>query len=74
MQVAASEIGLARARHELIGSGTLGEEPFRRIMNDERLGHVAKLIETPKLDSDFVTDSCMLILLRSYLAAPVLAG
>ena len=66
--------GSRRDRHELIGFGTLGEEPFRRIMNDQRLAHVAKLVETPKLDSDFVTDSCMLILLRSYLAAPVLTG
>ena len=66
--------GSRRDRHELIGFGTLGEEPFRRIMNDERLAHVAKLIETPKLDSDFVTDSCMLLLLRGYLAAPVLAA
>jgi deoxyribonuclease IV len=66
--------GSRRDRHELIGFGTLGEEPFRRIMNDERLAHVAKLIETPKLDSDFVTDSCMLLLLRGYLAAPVLHG
>ena len=63
-----------RDRHELLGFGTLGEEPFRRVVNDERLAHVAKLIETPKLDSDFVTDSCMLLLLRSYLAAPALAG
>jgi deoxyribonuclease-4 len=66
--------GSRRDRHELIGFGSLGEEPFRRIMSDERLLHVAKLIETPKLDSDFVTDSCMLILLRSFLAAPVLVG
>lgn len=61
--------GSRRDRHELIGFGTLGEEPFQRIMNDERLAHVAKLIETPKLDNDFVTDSCMLILLRGFLAA-----
>lgn len=62
--------GSKRDRHELIGFGTIGEEPFRRIVNDPRFARVAKLIETPKLDSDFVTDSCMLLLLRGYLAAP----
>ncbi|HUF27603.1 MAG TPA: deoxyribonuclease IV [Gemmatimonadaceae bacterium] len=66
--------GSRRDRHQLIGFGTIGEEPFRRIMNEERLAHAAKLIETPKLDSDFVTDSCMLLLLRGYLAAPVASG
>ena len=63
--------GSKRDRHQLIGFGTIGEEPFRRIVNDPRFAGVAKLIETPKLDSDFVTDSCMLLLLRGYLAAPV---
>ena len=57
--------GCRRDRHQLIGLGAIGEEPFRRIMTDERLAGVAKVIETPKLDSDFLTDSCMLILLRN---------
>ena len=52
-------------RHQLIGLGAIGEEPFRRIMTDERLACVAKVIETPKLDSDFLADSCMLLLLRN---------
>lgn len=59
--------GSRRDRHALIGFGTLGEEPFRRIMNDARLAAVPKLIETPKLDSDLVADTCMLILLRGLL-------
>ena len=55
-----------RDRHELIAEGSLGESPFRRIMNDERLSRVPKVIETPKLDDHTATDSRMLRLLRSY--------
>lgn len=57
-----------RDRHALIGFGSLGEEPFRRIMTDQRLAAVAKVIETPKLDNDMITDSCMLRLLRGFAA------
>jgi endonuclease IV len=32
----------------VIGKGSLGTEPFKRIMRDSRLRHVAKLLETPK--------------------------
>ena len=62
--------GCRRDRHQLIGLGAIGEEPFRRIMTDERLMGVAKVIETPKLDSDFITDSCMLALLRNLAKLP----
>ena len=55
-----------RDRHELIAEGTLGEGPFRRIMTDERLARVPKVIETPKLDDATATDSRMLALLRGY--------
>jgi len=61
--------GSRRDRHALIGFGSLGEEPFRRIMTDQRLAAVAKVIETPKLDNDMITDSCMLRLLRGFAAA-----
>jgi deoxyribonuclease IV len=57
-----------RDRHALIGFGTLGEAPFRRLMTDDRLARVAKVIETPKLDNDMITDSCMLRLLRGFAA------
>ncbi len=57
-----------RDRHALIGFGALGEEPFRRIMTDERLARVAMVIETPKLDNDMITDTCMLRLLRGFAA------
>ena len=57
-----------RDRHELIAEGSLGETPFRRIMTDERLARVPKVIETPKLDDATATDTRMLERLRSYAA------
>ncbi len=54
-------------RHELIGEGSLGLEPFRRIMNDPRFANVPKILETPKGDDDEVTnDRRMLGLLREF--------
>jgi deoxyribonuclease IV len=55
-------------RHELIAEGSLGEIPFRRVMTDERLARVPKVIETPKLDDATTTDSRMLERLRGYAA------
>ncbi|MEO6528972.1 MAG: deoxyribonuclease IV [Gemmatimonadaceae bacterium] len=55
-------------RHELIAEGSLGEAPFRRIMTDERLAGVPKVIETPKLDDATATDTRMLERLRGYAA------
>ena len=60
--------GSRRDRHELIGEGSLGAAPFRRIMTDERLVEIPKLIETPKLDDATKTDSRMLARLRRYAA------
>lgn len=57
-----------RDRHELIAEGSLGETPFRRIMTDERLVRVPKVIETPKLDDATATDTRMLERLRDYAA------
>jgi deoxyribonuclease-4 len=37
-------------RHEHIGKGCLGLEPFRRLLNDRRFSRLPMLIETPKLD------------------------
>jgi deoxyribonuclease-4 len=62
-------LGSRRDRHEAIGAGTLGEEPFRRLVNDERLRHVPKVIETPKGDDDITLDRANLALLRSLRAA-----
>lgn len=55
-----------RDRHELIAEGSLGANPFRRIMCDDRFVQIPKLIETPKLDDAAKTDSRMLARLRSY--------
>jgi deoxyribonuclease IV len=59
-------LGSRRDRHELIGEGAIGELAFRRIMTDERLAGVPKVIETPKLDDAEVTDRRMLERLRRY--------
>ncbi len=56
-------------RHELIGDGTIGAEVFRRIMTDERLAHVPRIIETPKGDLPAAADARMLSLLRSFTGA-----
>jgi deoxyribonuclease-4 len=34
-------------RHEQIGKGTIGVEPFRRLLNDTRFAHCAFIAETP---------------------------
>jgi deoxyribonuclease-4 len=60
-------LGSRKDRHELIGEGAIGEEAFRRIMNDDRLARVGKVIETPKLDDAETTDRRMLERLRSYI-------
>jgi deoxyribonuclease-4 len=39
-------------RHDHIGQGTLGLEPFRFILNDPRFATVPKILETPKGDQD----------------------
>ncbi len=49
-----------RDRHELIGEGSLGVEPFRRIMTDVRFAHTVRILETPKLDDATRTDRLML--------------
>jgi deoxyribonuclease-4 len=59
-------LGSRRDRHELIGEGAIGEGAFRRIMTDDRLVAVPKLIETPKLDDAEITDRRMLERLRGY--------
>ncbi|HET7042185.1 MAG TPA: deoxyribonuclease IV [Gemmatimonadales bacterium] len=61
------ELGSHKDRHELIAEGTLGAEPFKRIMRDKRLAGVIKVLETPKGDEDMTTnDLKMLKRLRGY--------
>jgi deoxyribonuclease-4 len=38
-------------RHEHIGKGCLGLEPFRRLLNDPRFANLPMLLETPKLET-----------------------
>ncbi len=56
-----------RDRHELIGDGSLGDAPFRRIMTDRRFAHTVKILETPKLDDATRTDRTMLNRLLAFL-------
>lgn len=39
-------------RHEHIGQGAMGLNPFRFIMNDDRFAGIPKILETPKGDHD----------------------
>jgi deoxyribonuclease-4 len=38
-------------RHEHIGKGCIGLEPFRRLLNDPRFAHLPMLLETEKTES-----------------------
>ena len=53
-------------RHEWIGEGKIGPEPFRCIMRDPNLSEVVKIIETPKRDDPLRHDRRMLRRLRAY--------
>ena len=50
-------------RHEHIGKGELGLNPFRFILNDPRFAAVPKILETPKGDNDEM-DAVNLAVLR----------
>jgi deoxyribonuclease IV len=58
-----------RDRHELIAEGSLGPQPFRRIMTDPRLARVIKILETPKGTDGVTADRKMLRRLRAYARA-----
>jgi deoxyribonuclease-4 len=53
-------------RHEHIGEGSLGVEPFRRIVQDRRFSEVPKILETPKEPDPVGNDLKNLRLLRSF--------
>ena len=59
-----NERGSRVDRHEHIGKGHLGVEPFARIMRDPRFRAVAKILETPKGSDGVVMDRRNLALLR----------
>jgi len=54
-------------RHEHIGQGELGLEPFRILLNDPRFTKIPKILETPKGDNDEM-DAVNLATLRSLIA------
>lgn len=56
------ELGSNLDRHEHIGKGKLGLEPFKQIMN--RFTHIPKVIETPKKDN---MDTVNLEVLRKFI-------
>ena len=60
------ELGSRVDRHEHIGEGFIGLEPFGRILNDERFQGIPKVLETPKTHP-FESDIENLARLRSLL-------
>jgi deoxyribonuclease IV len=61
-------LGSKKDRHELIGDGHIGAKPFARIMQDPRLAHVPKALETPKGDDMVTNDRRMLAMLRGFIS------
>ncbi len=53
-------------RHEHLGQGSLGPEPFRRIVQDERFLTIPKILETPKEDDPIENDLRNLGFLRRF--------
>lgn len=43
-------------RHEKIGKGLMGLEPFRRLVNDPRFGQIPGILETPEADGGYAAD------------------
>jgi deoxyribonuclease IV len=60
------ECGSRRDRHAHIGLGALGDEPFRRLLLDDRFSTVPKLLETPKDDDAVAADRANLARLRAF--------
>ena len=59
------DLGSRVDRHTHIGKGALGENAFKHLLNDERLLHVPKLLETAKTEDGIDWDQRNLDLLRS---------
>ena len=58
-------LGSRRDRHENIGEGELGLEPFARLLNDPAFSDVPKVLETPKGDDVVAADRNNLARLRA---------
>jgi deoxyribonuclease-4 len=61
--------GSRKDRHEHLGQGSLGPEPFRRIVLDERFSSIPKILETPKEPEPVANDRRNLSFLRSFRAS-----
>jgi len=61
-------LGSRKDRHELLGAGEIGAGPFERIMRDQRLANIPKVLETPKGDDMVTNDRRMLKMLRGFAA------
>lgn len=60
------DLASRRDRHAAIGEGTLGDEPFMRLMTDERFFTTPKILETPKGDDPVREDLRNLGKLREF--------
>ena len=49
------DLGSRKDRHEHIGQGSLGLEPFRHLLNDKRFRRIPMYLETPKGDHEETT-------------------
>ena len=54
------ELGSRIDRHEHIGQGQIGAEPFRFFLEDPRLAHLPALLETPGEQKDYARDLAVL--------------
>lgn len=64
---AKKECGAHVDRHTHIGDGFIGTDAFERLINDPRLTHIPKIIETPKRKNGQDADTINLKLLRNLL-------
>jgi len=63
------DLGSRVDRHTHIGKGYIGVDAFKMILNDPRLAHVPKLLETAKKEGDIDCDQRNLTLLRSLVSS-----
>jgi deoxyribonuclease-4 len=58
--------GSRKDRHEHLGEGSLGPEPFRKIVQDDRFAGIPKILETPKEPDPVGNDRRNLGFLRGF--------
>jgi deoxyribonuclease IV len=55
-------------RHENIGNGTLGLEPFKLLVNDKNFKNIPKILETPKGEEELKQDKVNLDILKNLIS------